>query len=131
MKKIKLLISVLLLVSIGVALIACEAKVNLKTEQEAINYLEDYIEKNDKWGRIADELCLYYTVKGTAKFNSTSFAKDENGTWLVVIHGSITGYTDYNQTQKGTFEFSYVAEVTTDGNVKELFIQSGRVTEVY
>ena len=77
------------------------------------------------------QLKLYYSVVGSSKFNSTSYAKLDNGNWMVVLHGTITGYTDYNKTNKKTFTFSYVASVTTDGKVSELFVQEGKVTNIY
>ena len=132
MKQIKTLIAIFLLLVIGLSLVACgEKKVNLQTEKDAIKYLEDYVEENDRWGKIADELKLYYSVVGSSKFNSTSYAKLDNGSWIVVLHGSITGYTDYNKTNKKTFSFSYVASVTPDGRVSELFVQEGKVTNIY
>lgn len=132
MKQIKTLIAIFLILVIGLSLVACgEKKVNLQTEKDAIKYLEDYVEENDRWGKIADELKLYYSVVGSSKFSSTSYAKLDNGSWMVVLHGSITGYTDYNKTNRKTFEFSYVASVTTDGKVSELFVQEGKVTNIY
>lgn len=132
MKTCKALIAAVLALSIGLCLAACGSKkVNLQTEKDAIKYLEDYVEENDRWGKIADELKLYYSVVGSSKFNSTSYAKLDNGSWMVVLHGSITGYTDYNKTNKKTFSFSYVASVTPDGKVSELFVQEGKVTNIY
>ncbi len=132
MKTCKALIAAVLALSIVLCLAACGSKkVNLQTEKDAIKYLEDYVEENDRWGKIADELKLYYSVVGSSKFNSTSYAKLDNGSWMVVLHGSITGYTDYNKTNKKTFSFSYVASVTPDGKVSELFVQEGKVTNIY
>ena len=132
MKTCKALIAAVLALSIVICLAACGSKkVNLQTEKDAIKYLEDYVEENDRWGKIADELKLYYSVVGSSKFNSTSYAKLDNGNWMVVLHGTITGYTDYNKTNKKTFTFSYVASVTTDGKVSELFVQEGKVTNIY
>lgn len=132
MKQTKTLIAIFLILAICLSLVACgKKKVNLQTEKDAIKYLEDYVEENDRWGKIADELKLYYSVVGSSKFNSTSYAKLDNGSWMVVLHGSITGYTDYNKTNKKTFSFSYVASVTPDGKVSELFVQEGKVTNIY
>lgn len=132
MKICKLLVATILALSVVLCLAACGSKkVNLQTEKDAIKYLENYVEENDRWGKIADELKLYYSVVGSSKFNSTSYAKLDNGSWMVVLHGSITGYTDYNKTNKKTFSFSYVASVTPDGKVSELFVQEGKVTNIY
>ena len=132
MKTLKRVFCLLLVLLIIGCLCACGVKkVNLQTEKDAIKYLEDYVEENDRWGKIADELKLYYSVVGSSKFNSTSYAKLDNGSWTVVLHGSITGYTDYNKTNKKTFSFSYVASVTPDGKVSELFVQEGNVTNIY
>lgn len=132
MKICKLLVATILALSVVLCLAACGSKkVNLQTEKDAIKYLEDYVEDNDRWGKIADELKLYYSVVGSSDFSSTSYAKQENGNWMVVLHGTITGYTDYNKTNKKTFTFSYVASVTTDGKVSELFVQEGKVTNIY
>ena len=132
MKICKLLVATILALSVVLCLAACGSKkANLQTEKDAIKYLENYVEENDRWGKIADELKLYYSVVGSSKFNSTSYAKLDNGSWMVVLHGSITGYTDYNKTNKKTFSFSYVATVTPDGKVSELFVQEGKVTNIY
>ena len=132
MKTCKALIAAVLALSIVLCLAACGSKkVNLQTEKDAIKYLEDYVEDNDRWGKIADELKLYYSVVGSSDFSSSSYAKQENGNWMVVLHGTITGYTDYNKTNKKTFSFSYVASVTSDGKVSELFVQEGKVTNIY
>ena len=131
MKYVKLFIVISLIFAFAFGSVACGQKVNLQTEDAAIAHLENYVAEKDEWSDIADELRLYYTIKGSGKFKSSSFANLTGDTWLVVLHGSITGYTDYNQTNKGTFEFSYVAEVKTDGTVKKLFIQSGKVTDIY
>ncbi|MBR2634519.1 MAG: hypothetical protein IKD31_02955 [Clostridia bacterium] len=130
MKSLKSLLAIILTLSIGFSLLACEKKVNLQTEDDAIEYLEDYVERNDRWRKIANELKLYSSVVGSSKFNSTSYAKIEKGSWMVVLHGSITGYTDYNETNRKTFDFSYVAWVTTDGKVSEIFTQEGCVTDI-
>lgn len=131
MKQIKTLIAIFLILVIVLSLVACGGKkVNLQTETDAIKYLEDYVEENDRWSKIADELKLYYSVVGSSNFSSTSYAKQDNGNWMVVLHGTITGYTDYNKTNKKTFTFSYVASVTTDGKVSELFVQEGKVTNI-
>ena len=131
MKKITVLITIVLIFAISLGLVACNKKVDLRTETAAISHLKDYIAEKDEWGAIADELRLYYTIKGSGKFLSSSFANLTDDTWLVVLHGSITGYTDYNQTNYGTFNFSYVAEVKTDGTVKKLFISSGLTSDIY
>lgn len=131
MKKLKSLLAVILILSIGFSLLACEKKVNLQTEEDAIEYLEDYFEKEDKWEDIYEELGLYYTVNGSSKLLSSSFAQKEDGHWLAVLHVSVEGYTDAAKTDRGTFEASYVAQVTADGQVTELFIQKGITTEIY
>lgn len=130
MKKFRTLLSVIMILAIGIGLLACEKKVNLQTESDAIEYLEDYVEEKDKWRTIATKLGLYYSVEGSSKFLSSSYAQMEDGAWTVVLHGSMTGYKDAAQTNRGSFPFSYVASVTTDGQVTELFITEGQVTEL-
>ena len=44
MKSLKSLLAIILTLSIGFSLLACEKKVNLQTEDDAIEYLEDYVE---------------------------------------------------------------------------------------
>lgn len=130
MKKIKSLLAVILVLSIGFSLLACGKKVNLQTEKDAIEYLEDYVEEKDKWSNIATKLGLYYSVEGSSKFNASSYAEMNEGAWTVVLHGAMTGYKDAAQSNRGTFAFSYVATVTPDGQVTELFITEGQVTDI-
>lgn len=131
MKKHSVLLAAILILSIGLCLIACGQKtVNLQTQDDAIEYLENYVEKNDRWRKVADELGLYYSVKGSEKFHSSSYANLEDGTWVVVLHVSMDGYTDYEKNNYGSFECSYIAKVTTDGQVTELLIQQGHVVDV-
>lgn len=131
MKKLKALLAVILILSIGFSLLACEKKVNLQTEKDVVNHLEDFFKDEDKWEDIYEELGLYYTVNGSSKLLSSSFAQKEDGHWLAVLHVSVEGYTDTAKTNKGTFEASYVAQVTADGQVTELFIQKGLTTKIY
>ncbi len=131
MKKIKALLAVILVLSIGFSLLACEKKVNLQTEKDVVNHLEDFFKDEDKWEDIYEELGLYYTVNGSSKLLSSSFAQKEDGHWLAVLHLSVEGYTDAAKTNKGTFEASYIAQVTADGQVTELFIQKGITTKIY
>lgn len=131
MKNLKSLLAVILILSIGFSLLACEKKVDLQTEEDAIEYLEDYFKEEDKWEDVYGELGLYYTVNGSSKLLSSSFAQKEDGHWLVVLHVSVEGYTDAAKTDRGDFEASYVAQVTTNGEVTELFIQKGLTTKIY
>ena len=131
MKKIKALLAVILILSIGFSLLACGKKVNLQTEEDVVNHIEDYFKDEDKWEEIYEELGLYYTVNGSSKLLSSSFAQKEDGHWLAVLHVSVEGYTDAAKTNKGIFEASYVAQVTADGQVTELFIQKGLTTKIY
>lgn len=131
MKKIKSLLAVILILSIGVSLLACGKTVNLQTEKDVVNHLEEFFKDEDKWEDIYEELGLYYTVNGSSKLLSSSFAQKEDDHWLAVLHVSVEGYTDASKTNKGTFEASYVAQVTADGQVTELFIQKGLTTKIY
>lgn len=131
MKNLKSLLVVILILSIGFSLLACEKKVNLQTKEDVVEYLEDYFEEEDKWEDIYGELGLYYTVNGSSKLLSSSFAQEEDDHWLVVLHVSVEGYTDAAKTNRGAFEASYIAQVTTDGEVTDLFIQKGITTEIY
>lgn len=131
MKKIKSLLAFILILSIGFSLLACEKKVNLQTEEDVVNHLEDYFKAEDKWEDVYGELGLYYTVNGSSRLLSSSFAQKEDDHWLAVLHVSVEGYTDAAKTNKGTFEASYVAQVTADGQVTELFIQKGLTTKIY
>lgn len=131
MKKIKSLLAVILILSIGISLLACGKTVNLQTEKDVVNHLEEFFQDEDKWEDIYEELGLYYTVNGSSKLLSSSFAQKEDDHWLAVLHVSVEGYTDAVKTNKGTFEASYVAQVTADGQVTELFIQKGLTTKIY
>lgn len=130
MKTVKIALTIILLLAICSGLLACGGT-NIQTESAAIAHLQNYIKEKDEWSAIANELGLYYTVNNSEKFASSSYATLNGDTWTVVVHGSVTGYTDANQTQRGTFAFSYVAEVKTDGTVRKLFIQAGTVTGLY
>lgn len=131
MKNLKALLAVILVLSIGFGLLACEKKVNLQTEKDVVDHLEGFFKDEDKWEDIYEELGLYYTVNGSSKLLSSSFAQKEDDHWLAVLHVSVDGYTDAAKTNKGAFEASYVAQVTADGQVTELFIQKGITTEIY
>ena len=52
MRKFKILLIIAIIAAIAISTIACdnEKKVNITTEEEAIEYLKEYIEKKDRGG---------------------------------------------------------------------------------
>ena len=123
MKTHKTILVAILIFAIGCSLIACSKKVKLETSADAIAYLENYIEENDQWKHIASKVASstymknYYS-KSNCEFLSSSTAKKDGDDWIVVLHGSI----------KGCCTFSYIASVTTDGQVSEIATREGIVT---
>lgn len=119
MKTVKIVLTVILLFTICLGLLAC-GKTNIQTGSAAIAHLQKHITDHSEWNDIAYKLdkSFTYTDKGT--FASSSYATLNGDTWLVVLHGTFSGAA-----------FSYVAEVKTDGTVNRLFIQAGHVTNVY
>jgi len=120
MKKFRILVAVIMLFAIGFSLPACKKKVNLQTEAEAIKYLENYVQENGKWKEIAKELGLSSSAASSGRFESSSFATRKNDEWTVVLHGAMPGSA-----------FSYMALVTTDGQVTKIGIVEGFVNNVY
>ena len=125
MRKFKILLIIAIIAAIAISTIACDnkKKVNITTEEEAIEYLKEYIEKKDRWDRIALELSLSYSIAGSNKYNSFSHAEPQSSdVWLVVLQGTVEGYTDHNMTRLEKIQYSYVALVASDGEVSEVAI---------
>ena len=120
MKNTNVFLSAILIVAICFSLIACNQSVNLETAADAIEYVENYVEENDKWKDVAYELNWHYSSSSSTEFHSSSYAKMEDGEWTVVLHGSISSH-----------DFSYMACVTPDGQVTEIGIIGGFATNVH
>ena len=120
MKRFRILLAAILVVTIVFGLLACKKKIDLQTEKEAIQYLQEYVEDNNKWKKIANTLGLSTSTKAKISFKSSSYAQMEDGTWTVVLHGSMSGSA-----------FSYMASVSTDGNVAEIGVIAGTANNVH
>lgn len=106
MIKLKRYVSIALVLVISIwLLIGCGESINLQTEEEAVEYLKNYIEENKRSEILED---MGYSSYNEMTFLSSSYAQILNEDWFVIIHVKI------NKEQ-----FSYVAMVSTDGQITE------------
>lgn len=104
MKRLKILFALLTVVSI-LMISGCAEKINIQTENEAVEYLKNYVQNENIYEILED---LSFPSYSEITVFSSSYAQSLNGEWFVIIHMQI------NQE-----EFSYVAMVSTDGQITE------------
>lgn len=111
----KRVIAILLLLAMTLSLCACNKKVNITNENEAISFLKDHVKDEDIYDEIAGEIGLHYYSEPT---NTTWSAHQESsGHWTITLQGKMAGYTDKSKTNYVTRNFVYVVATTTDGEI--------------
>ena len=108
-------IAILLLLAMALSLCACNKKVNITNENEAISFLKDYVKDKDIYDKIAGEIGLHYYAE--PKNMNWSAHQENSGHWTITLQGQMSGYTDSSKTNHVTRSFVYVVATTADGKI--------------